>query len=72
MATKQTQEAKSKKQIYYVVEAFYDRLNHKAYMIGDVYRETSEKRTAALAEAKKTGFNKYGRVFISTKKPEGK
>lgn len=57
---------------YYVTEDFYDNRGKRLYRAGEVYEETSEARTKALLEAKKSDLNIVGRAFLSETKPEGK
>lgn len=78
MATKKTTqkaataEKVEQPKVYYATESFYDSIGERLYQEGDEYKETSPERTEALLEAKVSKHNKIGRVFLSTKKPEGK
>ena len=72
--TKNTKAKKTaaKTPTYYATEDFYDSHGKRSYKAGDEYVPTSEARTKALLEAKKSDFNKIGRVFLTEDKPEGK
>lgn len=86
MAVKKTQKAEAvekttaeapkktaaKAPIYYATEDFYDNRGKRLYRAGEVYEETSEARTKALLDSKKSDLNTVGRAFLSETKPEGK
>lgn len=71
-ADTKTKSTAKKAPTFYATEDFYDSYRKRFYHEGDIYVETSEARTRALLDSKKSDYNKIGRAFLSETKPKGK